>query len=95
MSGQPLTKTFWRRGAIVAAVVLLATVWFCVLGGDHGCDGHAGPVHVCLAMLESGVVRVPVIALLVIGGAITLSGSRHTTVTLGVPVPPPKLAAFL
>lgn len=95
MSRRPLTKSFWRRGAVVATLVLLAAVGFCMFEGDHDGDQHAGPVHVCLAMLQSGLVRIPVIELLVIGGALILSASGLTAVTLGVPVPPPKRAVSL
>lgn len=95
MSRRPLTRTFWRRGAVVATLVLLAAVGFCMLEGDHDGDQHAGPVHVCLAMLQSGLVRIPVIDLLVIGGAVILSAAGLTAVTLGVPVPPPKLVISL
>ena len=94
MSRRPLTQTFWRRGAVVAALVLLAAVGFCLFEGDHDGDQHAGPVHVCLAMLQSGLVRIPVVDLLVIGGAVILSAAGLTAVTLGVPVPPPKLASL-
>ena len=95
MSRRPVMKTFWRQGAVVAVLVLLAVVGFCMFEGDHDGDQHTGPVHVCLAMLESGLVRIPVIELLVIGGAVILSASGLTAVTLGVPVPPPKLGISL
>lgn len=95
MRRPPLTKSFWRRGAVVAALVLLAAVGFCLFEGDHDGDQHAGPVHVCLAMLDSGLGRIPIIELLVMGGAVILSASGLTAVTLGVPVPPPKLVISL
>jgi hypothetical protein len=95
MSRQLVMKTFWGRGAVVVALVLLAAVGFCTFEGDHDGDQHAGPVHICLAMLESGLVRIPVIELLIIGSAVILSSSGVTAVTLGVPVPPPKLAVSL
>ena len=95
MNRRPLTKSFWRRGAVVAALVLLAAVGFCLFEGDHDGDQHAGPVHGCLAMLQSGLVRIPVIELLVIGCAVILSASALTAVTMGVPVPPPKLSLSL
>jgi len=95
MHSESLTNRSWRRGAVVAALVLLAAVGFCLFEGDHDGDQHAGPVHVCLAMLQSGLVRIPVIELLVIGCAVFLSASALTAVTLGVPVPPPKLILSL
>jgi hypothetical protein len=95
MSRRTLPKAVWRRGAVVATLVLLAAVGFCMFEGDHDGDQHAGPVHVCLAMLQSGLVRIPVIDLLVIGGAVMLSAGGLTAVTLGVPVPPPKLVISL
>ena len=95
MNGRPLTQSFWRRGAVVSALVLLAAVGFCLFEGDHDGDQHAGPVHVCLAMLESGLGRIPVIELLATGCAVILSASALTAVTLGVPVPPPKLILSL
>ena len=90
MNRRRLTNSFWRRGVVVAALGLLVAVGFCLFEGDHDGDQHAGPVHVCLAMLESALGRIPVIQLLVVGSAVILTASGLTVVTLGVPVPPPK-----
>lgn len=95
MSGQPSTRSFWARGGIIATLILLAAVGFCMFEGDHDGDHHAGSVHVCLAMLGSGLVGSPVIELLVAGSAVILSLRRLTVMTLGVPVPPPKFTASL
>jgi hypothetical protein len=83
----------WTRGAVAAALVLFAVAGFCLFEGDHD-DDHAGPLHVCLAMLAT-VVRIPVIELLVVGGATMLAGFGLPAVALRVPVPPPKLTVSL
>lgn len=95
MSRRPVMKTFWRQGAVVAALFLLAAVGCCIFEGDHDGDQHAGPVHLCLAMLETDLVRTAVIEFLVIGPVVILSASGLSAVTLGVPVPPPKLVVSL
>jgi hypothetical protein len=91
---RPLTKSRWMQGVVIATLVLFAVAGFCMFEGDHD-DDHTGPVHVCLAMLATGVAPIPVIELLVIGGATILAGFGLPTVALRVPVPPPKLATSL
>ena len=94
MNRQSWLGGFWARGAVIAIVVLLATVGFCLFEGDHDGEQHMSSVHVCSAMVVSSPVRAA-IALVVIGGALMLSVPRVPAVTLGVPVPPPKLTVSL
>ena len=92
MSGQPRTRTFWARGAVIITLVLLAVVGFCIFEGDHDGDQHAGSLHGCLAMVVSSLARIPSTALLATGCAVTLFVKRLPAVTLGVAVPPPKFS---
>lgn len=95
LSGHPLTRSCWTRGAVVATLILLAAVGFCMFEGDYDGDHHAGSVHVCLAMVGNSLARTAVIELLVAGSAVVLSLHRLTVLTLGVPVPPPKFIVSL
>jgi hypothetical protein len=95
MSGHPWTRSRWTRGAVVATLILLAAVGFCMFEGDYDGDHHAGSVHVCLAMVGNSLARTAVIELLVAGSAVVLSLHRLTVLTLGVPVPPPKFIVSL
>ena len=95
MSSQAWTRDFWTRGAVVAALVVLAAVGFCIFDADHDGNHHAGSLHVCLAMLAASLARSPFIELLVVASAVILSLPRLTAVTLGVPVPPPKSTVSL
>jgi hypothetical protein len=95
MSGHPSTRSFWTRGAVIATLILLAVVGFCLFEGDYEGDHHAGSLHVCFAMVGSSLARTAVIELLVAGSAVNLSLHRLTVMTLGVPVPPPKFIVFL
>jgi len=81
---------FWARSAVIATVVLLAAVGFCLFEGDHDGQHHLSSVHICSAMAVSSPMPASLAALVVTGGVLMLSVARVTTITLGVPVPPPK-----
>ena len=95
MNRQSWLGGFWARGAVIAIVVLLAAVGFCLFEGDHDGEQHMSSVHVCSAMVVSSPAPASIAALVVIGGALMLSVPRVPAVTLGVPVPPPKLSVSL
>ena len=90
MSRQSWMRDFGTRGAVIAALVLLAAFGFCIFEGDHDGDHHAGPLHVCLAMLATSLARASTVTLFVTGSAVMLSVPRVATVILGVALPPPK-----
>ena len=95
MNRQSWRGGFWARSAIIATVVLLAAVGFCLFEGDHDGEQHMSSVHVCSAMAVSSSAPTSVAALVVTGGSLLLSVPRVTAVTLGVPVSPPKLPVSL
>ncbi|HET7380316.1 MAG TPA: hypothetical protein VFJ24_09770 [Gaiellales bacterium] len=89
----PRATGFWTRGVVVAALVVIAAVGFCMFESDHDGDHHhvgSGSIHVCLAMLASGLAPLAFTALLAVGSAIVLPAPRWAIVTLGVALPPPK-----
>jgi len=95
MNRQSWLGGFWARGAVIAILVLLAVVGFCLFEGDHDGGQHTSSIHVCSTMVVSSPTPTSVTALVVIGAAVMLCKPRVTAVTLGVPDPPPKLSFSL
>jgi hypothetical protein len=95
MTGHRSATGNCMRGVVIVTLILLAAVGFCVLEGEHDTDHHAGAVHLCLATVSDTLARFPVVTLLVAGSAVMMSLHRLTMMSLGVPVPPPKLRASL
>ena len=94
MNGRAAIGSFGAGGVLIVALVLLAAVGFCLFEGDHG-DHHASSLHVCSTMLVGSATAASIVVSVVAGGALMLSAPRVTAVTLGVPVPPPKLSVSL
>ena len=95
MIGQRTAKTRVMRGPVIVTLVVLAIAGFCLFDGDQDGDHHAGPLHVCLAMLVNSLMPAGIVALLAAGTAIVLATPRVATVSLGVALPPPKSTVSL
>lgn len=95
MTAHRSTTGYCMRCVVIVTLILLAAVGFCVLEGEHDSDHLAGSVHLCLATVSDNLARFPVVTLLIAGRAVMMSLHRLTMMSLGVPVPPPKLRASL
>jgi hypothetical protein len=94
MRGHLSMTGYKARGVVIATLILLAAVGFCVLEGERDSDHHAGSVHLCVATVSDDLARIAVVEPLAAGSAVILSLDRLTMMSLGVLVPPPKFSSL-